>query len=322
MNLSSTHVFLFLLTQREAFFMYRSIFHTELTALVKRLSTNCNQYPQMQDTLKNVEVGDYGEKYVTELLKNTFGHQLIVLSDMSIGSSQADCLVITPYFCAVLEVKNVKGNITLTQQPKQMLREIEGKTDIFQSPEVQLERLEIELSRLFQQHHIQLPIFSAIAFPFHTSIIKNESKQYPVLIGKEVLNYIHLLPRPRVCADPQKVKTILQKQCKPWQRFPLCEYYKVDPRFIKTGVECRACGTIPMIRINRTWKCASCDVTDQTAHVQALKDYYMLVNKYITTQQAMHFLHLRNRYEAIRILKSVSIQRIGQTKSSKYELTL
>ena len=302
--------------------MYRSVFHTELTTLVKRLSTNCNQYPQMQDKLKNVEVGDYGEKYVTNLLKNTFGQQLIVLSDISIGSAQADCLVITAYFCAVLEVKNVKGNITFTQQPKQMLREIEGKTDIFQSPEVQLERLEIELSRLFQQHHIQLPIFSAIAFPFHTSIIKNESKQYPVLIGKEVLNYIHLLPRPRVYADPQKVKTILRKQCKLWQRFPLCEYYKVDPRFIKTGVECRACGTIPMIRINRTWKCASCDVTDQTAHVQALKDYYMLVNKYITTQQAMRFLHLRNRYEAIRILKSVSIQRIGQTKSSKYELTL
>ena len=228
----------------------------------------------------------------------------------------------TTYFCAVLEVKNVKGNITFTQQPKQMLREVEGKTDIFQSPEIQLERLEIELSRLFQQHHIQLPIFSAIAFPFHTSIIQNESKQYPILIGKEVLNYIHLLPRPRVCADPQKVETILQKQSKPWQRFPLCEYYKVDPRYIKTGVECRACGTIPMIRVNRTWKCANCDVTDQTAHVQALREYYMLVNKYITTQQAMNFLHLRNRYEAIRILKSVSIQRIGQAKSSKYELTL
>ena len=302
--------------------MYRSLFYLELSTLVKRLSNNYDQYPQIQDKLKNVEVGDYGEKYVTNLLKNTFGHQLIVLSDISIGSSQADCLVITPYFCAVLEVKNVKGNITFTQQPKQMLREIEGKTDIFQSPEAQLERLEIELSRLFQQHHIQLPIFCAIAFPFHTSIIKNESKQYPILIGQEVLNYVHLLPRPRTFTDPHKVEAIIQKQSNPWQRFPLCEYYKVDPRFIKTGVECRACGTLPMIRINRTWQCKSCGVTDRTAHVQALRDYYMLINKYITTQQAMHFLHLRNRYEAIRILKSVSIQRIGQAKSSKYELTL
>lgn len=302
--------------------MYRSLFYLELSTLLKRLSRNYEQYPQMQDKLKNVEVGDYGEKYVANLLQNTFKHQLIVLSDMAIGSSQADCLVITPYFCAVLEVKNVKGNITFTKQPKQMLREIEGEIDIFQSPEVQLERLEIELSRLFQQNHIQLPIFSAIAFPFHTSIIENESKQYPILIGKEVLNYMHLLPRPRVFADPFQVQEVIQKQSNPWQRFPLCEYYKVDPRFIKTGVECEACGTIPMIRINRTWKCASCGATNQTAHVQALKDYYMLFNKYITTQQAMHFLHLRNRYEAIRILKSVSIQRIGQAKSSKYELTL
>lgn len=302
--------------------MYRSLFYLELSTLLKRLSHNYEQYPQMQDKLKNVDVGDYGEKYVANLLQNTFKHQLIVLSDMAIVSSQADCLVITPYFCAVLEVKNVKGNITFTKQPKQMLREIEGKIDIFQSPEVQLERLEIELSRLFQQNHIQLPIFSAIAFPFHTSIIENESKQYPILIGKEVLNYMHLLPRPRVFADPFQVQEVIQKQSNPWQRFPLCEYYKVDPRFIKTGVECEACGTIPMIRINRTWKCASCGATNQTAHVQALKDYYMLFNKYITTQQAMHFLHLRNRYEAIRILKSVSIQRIGQAKSSKYELTL
>lgn len=302
--------------------MYRSLFYSELSTLLKRLSHNYEQYPQMQDKLKNVEVGDYGEKYVANLLQNTFKHQLIVLSDMAIGSSQADCLVITPYFCAVLEVKNVKGNITFTKQPKQMLREIEGKIDIFQSPEVQLERLEIELSRLFQQNHIQLPIFSAIAFPFHTSIIENESKQYPILIGKEVLNYMHLLPRQRVFADPFQVQEVIQKQSNPWQRFPLCEYYKVDPRYIKTGVECEVCGTIPMIRINRTWKCASCGATNQTAHVQALKDYYMLFNKYITTQQAMHFLHLRNRYEAIRILKSVSIQRIGQAKLSKYELTL
>lgn len=241
--------------------MYRSLFYSELSTLMKRLSHNYDQYPQIQDKLKNVEVGDYDENYVTNLLKNTFGHQLIILSDISIGSSQADCLVITPYFCAV-------------------------------------------------------------AFPFHTSIIKNESKQYPIFIGKEVLNYVHLLPRTRTFTDPHNVEAIIQKQSNPWQRFLLCEYYKVDPHFIKTGVECRACGTIPMIRINRTWKCTSCDVTDRTAHVQALREYYMLINKYITTQQAMHFLHLRNRYEAIRILKSVSIQRIGQAKSSKYELTI
>ena len=195
-----------------------------------------------------------------------------------------------------------------------------GKKDIFQSPEVQLERLEIELRKLFQQHQIQLPIFSAIAFPFHTSIIQNESKQYPILIGKEVLNYIQLLPRSHVYTNPSEVEVILQKQSNPSQRFPLCKYYKVDPRFIQTGVECSTCGTMPMIRINRTWKCTNCDATDRTAHVQALKDYYMLLDKYITTQQAMHFLHLRNRYEAIRILKSVSAQRIGQSKSSKYEL--
>ena len=37
----------------------------------------------MQDKLKNVEVGDYGEKYVTKLLKSTFGCQLIVLSEQN-----------------------------------------------------------------------------------------------------------------------------------------------------------------------------------------------------------------------------------------------
>ena len=73
--------------------MYRSFFYSEISTLIKRLSHNYEQYPQMQDKLKNVEVGDYGEKYVANLLQNTFKHQLIVLSDMAIGSSQADCLV-------------------------------------------------------------------------------------------------------------------------------------------------------------------------------------------------------------------------------------
>ncbi|WP_431029098.1 nuclease-related domain-containing protein [Lysinibacillus sp. LZ02] len=302
--------------------MQRSLYYFGLHTLLKRLSSNCNQYPHIQNELKNVESGDYGEQYVTELLQTQFQHQVTVLSNIFIGSSQIDCIVLTPYFCVVLEVKNIKGHIAIRKAPRQMIREIDENKDVFQSPEVQLERSEIELNRLFAKHKIELPIFSAVLFPFHTSIIQNESKQYPVLMGKEVLNYIHLLPSTKMFINPAEVASILQKQSDPWHRFPLCDYYNINPSFLQTGVECRKCGTIPMLRTRRTWKCMRCGVTGRVAHVQAIREYYVLFSNVMTNRECVAFLHLRNRQEATRILKSIGLEREGVKRNSIYKLQL
>ncbi|MFF5993877.1 nuclease-related domain-containing protein [Lysinibacillus sp. KU-BSD001] len=124
--------------------MHRSLHYLGLHTLLKRLSSNCDQYPHIQNELKNVESGDYGEQYVTKLLQTQFQHQVTVLSNIFISSSQIDCIVLTPYFCVVLEVKNIKGHITIVKASRQMIREMDEHKDVLQSSEVQLERIEIE----------------------------------------------------------------------------------------------------------------------------------------------------------------------------------
>ncbi|MFF5993876.1 hypothetical protein AAGS61_03825 [Lysinibacillus sp. KU-BSD001] len=77
-----------------------------------------------------------------------------------------------------------------------------------------------------------------------------------------------------------------------------------------------------MVRTKRTWKCIRCGVTDRVAHVQAIKEYYALFSNVMTNRECVAFLHLRNRQEATRILKSIGLEREGVKRNSIYKLQL
>lgn len=291
--------------------------------LSKRLHPEHEKFPQIIDEIKRAEAGEFGERYVIELFEMEFGKNLQLLHNIFIGKNQIDLLVFTNRWCLLLEVKNIKGHLIFTTNPRQLIRQKEdGTEEVFQNPESQLERLQLALEEFFKKHAVNLPIYSAIIFPFNNVIIKKPTTQFPIFVGKDILNYIKSL---KVDVDNERAATVaklLQNNSIPWHRFPLCDYYNIPQHYIRSGVECTHCGTIPMIRENRTWKCRSCGVTDRQAHVKTLRDYYALINNFITSKEAMHFLGLKNRYEAIRILKSNSICRHGQTKKSIFELKL
>ncbi|WP_332650622.1 NERD domain-containing protein [Lysinibacillus sp. 54212] len=291
--------------------------------LSKRLHPEHEKYPQIQDEIKRIEAGDFGERYLIELFETELNQDMLLLHNIFIGKNQIDLLLLTKNWCLLLEVKNIKGHLIFTTNPRQLIRRNEdGTEEVFQSPESQLERLHFALDAFFKKHAVNLPIYSAIIFPFNNVIIEKSTTQFPVFVGKDILNYIKSFKVDKNYSNIAALSKLLQNISTPWHRFPLCDYYNIPPYFIRIGVECTHCGTIPMIRLNRTWKCGSCGVTDRHAHVKALQDYYVLIGNYITSRDALNYLGLRNRFEAIRILNSTSIRRIGHTKSSKYELKL
>lgn len=77
-----------------------------------------------------------------------------------------------------------------------------------------------------------------------------------------------------------------------------------------------------MTRLVRRWRCNDCGTSNNTAHTNALRDYRMLISDTISTKQAVQFLGLRNRYEAIRILNDCAIEKVGSTRNTKYKLPL
>lgn len=245
------------------------------------------------------------------------------MHNVCIESVQIDFLAISKWWCLILEVKNIKGNIRFNENPRQLIRQTENNLEeSFQCPESQLELIQSKLTKFLNRHNISIPIYRAIVFPFNNGTITPPKSKIPILIGRDVLNFIVSLPTTASCIDAQSVSTLLEKASTPFHRFPLSQFYGIPLNAIQGGVECPNCRHIPMTRINRTWYCAHCDTTNRQAHKKAIQDFYMLISTEISNRECRAFLGLRNRHEASRILSQVSKNRSGFRRNSIYELKL
>ncbi len=301
--------------------MNPSLFIQGLTALIKRLHPTHEKYKQIQDELNRSISGEHGEQHVYSLLKR-LPENFTILHNVYIYGQQIDFLLLSPSFCVLLEVKNIKGKLRFTQNPRQLIRLNDDKVeDIFQSPESQLEQNVAAVQEFFKQQQIVIPVYSAIVFPFH-NVSFLEVGNTPIFIGKDVLNFIKKISGHHPVMNPAKIGKLLCDHAKPLHRFPLCSFYKIHEKSILHGPECTNCHTIPMKRIRFTWICSTCGKTDQTAHIQALVDYRMLINETISVRELISFLGLRNRYEAIRILNKHSLEKLGKNRSTKYKLKI
>lgn len=301
--------------------MYPSFFIQGLTALNKRLHPAHEKYEQIQEELNRSLSGEHGEQHVYSILKR-LPKNFSILHNVNIHGQQIDFLLLSPSFCVILEVKNIKGKLRFSQNPRQLIRLKEDKgEDIFQSPESQLEQNVATAQSFFKQHNIQIPIYCAIVFPFY-NVTFLEVGNTPIVIGKDVLNFIRNINGHPALINPEKVGNLLRDHAQPLHRFPLCSFYNIHEKAILHGPECTNCHTIPMKRLRYTWICSKCGQTNQSAHVQALVDYRMLINETITVRELVNFLGLRNRYEAIRILNKHSLGKVGNNRSTKYQLKL
>lgn len=298
-----------------------------LTSLIKRLPPSHEKIEKILEELSIQEAGEFGERHILNILKE---HQLpestYIFHNVNlhcVTKIQIDCLLISPSWCLVLEIKNLNGELTFHPDPPQLICEKEGEKIAYRSPESQLNQYIFGLREFFNLHQIPLPIYGVILFPFTNSIILKPPTKFPLVIGRAIINHIWSLPKKKI-VNPEKVARILMEQMtdEGWSYFPLTKHFHLHPKELKHGVECPKCGHIPMKRVLRTWVCEVCGHHDMRAHVQALKDYYMLIDRNISPKEAHHYLQLRNRYEATRILKANSLRSTGQTTSRKYELSL
>lgn len=199
-----------------------SIYSQGLLSLANRLHVQSPKYLQIQEELKRANSGEHGEYYISTLLETIPNVQ--VLHNLFLSQQQIDFLVFSESWCVIPEVKNIKGRIRLNQNPRQLIRlKEDGTEEIFQSPESQLEQNVAVIRLMLNQHGIELPIYSAIAFPFHNASFDEVGKT-PIVIGKDLLNFIRRVESRTKIIDPQRVAQLLKSNSNPWHRFPLCNY--------------------------------------------------------------------------------------------------
>lgn len=298
-----------------------------LESLRKRLSPRHEKILKIEEELSLQEAGENGEKHVlTILTENQLPKNTFILHNVTIGSIiniQIDIMLISPGWCLILEVKNLNGELTFMNNPPQLICVKEDRKLIYRSPEAQIDQYLFGLTRFFEQHQLKMPMYGAIVLPYANAIIDKPPSKYPLLMGRGIINHIWTLPKKDIIPSKQVAELMIRHTKEPsWNHFPLTEYYNIDSQDILRGVECPNCGAIPMKRLKRTWLCEKCNKMDMHAHVKALREYYMLIDKTISTKEAMDFLILRNRFEATRILKANSKERTGNTRNSRYDLAL
>ena len=299
-----------------------------LAALVKRLLKTHPKYNYLHDEMMQIIAGDRGEEIVMkELEKLKLPYQFYVFHSRYLYSEtsfQMDILVISPYYALIFEVKNISGEIEILTNPSILVRtKPTGEINSYKSPVPQLEEYTHQLSILFHENKINLPIYRAITFAFASSYVKTVPDNNTFLLTNEVRKYIRDLPiKKPILTESQldHLKNWLLHKNKEFSPFPLSRYYDIKPMEIKTGVECLACAYIGMKKLKRSWICPKCRSQSRQAHEKTLHDYFLIYKDSINNEECRRFFHLSDKYNANRILKNPKLIATGQSRNTHYKM--
>ncbi|MEB2280022.1 NERD domain-containing protein [Lysinibacillus xylanilyticus] len=298
-----------------------------LQALVTRLQLTHPQYQSLQQELKIKEAGDFGEQYVMKELQ-----QIALLNDCyifhnvilpSVFPMQIDILLIVPNAIILLEIKNIRGTVHFKSDPRQLIRTSEsGEVHVFTHPEIQLEQYIQGMKHFLDTQHISIPIYGAVVLPFNNVNIHREDGRLPILMAKELPIFLHQhLEKNKETATMTAIKNLILSHLRNRTPFPLCQYYQIDASALRRGVYCEHCGEFGMEKLKIGWHCHMCQHRCRDAHIQALKDYYMLVGETITNRECRDFLMIGSEHIAKRILQKLQLPRSGFNKYSSYKLS-
>lgn len=148
-----------------------------------------------------------------------------------------------------------------------------------------------------------MPIYGAIVFPFNNATIYLEGDGLPILKGKELPLYFHKLSGGKYKQSVNEITRIILIHIRDRKPFPLRDYYKIEHADLHKGIHCENCGQFGMQKQKKGWYCNECQHISPHAHVQALRDYYMLIGDTITNRDCRYFLHIDSPDVAKRILQ-------------------
>ena len=239
---------------------------------------------------------------------------------------QMDILLISPYFAMVLEVKNISGSIEIKKNPSILIRtKNNGAINSYKSPVPQLQEYIYQLTQLFSQNKVKLPVQGAIIFAFASSCVISAPTDTTIILTNEVRKFLRGIDtNHQFLKDEEldRLKDLLMNKNKEFNSFPLSRHYSIDPLEIKTGIECANCGFLGIKKTIRNWICPSCRKFTKSPTKKTMRDYFLIYKETINNQECRRFFHLENKHAASRILTNSQLIKTGQAKNTKYTMIL
>ncbi|WP_167449569.1 NERD domain-containing protein [Halobacillus trueperi] len=299
-----------------------------LEMLLRRIKVNHPVTPQVEEMLSTKQAGWHGEQsldFHLDYLKEP--HSILHNLRLHDGHHffQIDTLILFPTFILIIESKNMKGQISIHREKKEMRRDLEG----FQDPVEQAERQRDLLEEWLLRHMgLTVPVDFLVVFTnrkctlefdsfdsrIHEKVIRATSlvgaiERKKGFYQEEVLTRVEMMRVGRALADAhQELVPDYMKR------------FNLNYSDLQKGVRCPECGKYFMRKTPRRWKCAHCHCTSVNAYELALKEYAILVSKTMSIREGQDFLRIGSRHVVYRILSAYAQSTIGGGRYVRYVL--
>jgi Nuclease-related domain. len=235
---------------------------------------------------------------------------------------QLDFLVLTRAYLLTLEVKNLKGKITMNGH--QLIRSLNDEEEAFPDPVIQSLRHQCQLNDwLSRKNFGGLPVHSLVVFGAK-SVLKFEDKTrsvqcaMPDAVPFHIANLSDRLQKDVLSeSECGQLKHLLLADHQPLE-FDLLNRAKVSRSELIRGVLCPACGHFSVIRSHGTWLCMSCAHRSKKIGTDALIEYRHLLGSSITNRSCRDFFGLDSDSIARKLLTAHHLPFTGSTRDRVY----
>ncbi|WP_141431061.1 nuclease-related domain-containing protein [Bacillus sp. 03113] len=306
-----------------------------LEAINKRLLSGHPNQSKIEEDLAIRRAGYRGEKEVAFQLELFSQEKYKIFYDLRLNDGnhffQIDALILSRNFALILEVKNMSGTIVFDPIFQQFYRVKDEEEKAYLDPISQVERQKLQLIKWLHTHQLpQVPIETFVVIAKPQTIIKTTSN--PEEISKKVihsaslhgkLHLFHENYQTEIMSEGELTQLTRQLLKKHTPQFPkLLQKYAISQNHLQKGVICPNCSSIPMKREHGKWRCLACRHTSKDAHLDALKDYYLLFGSEITNQKLRSFLLLPSTSVAAKVLHAMKIPYKGEGRRRIYFLSI
>lgn len=302
--------------------------------LINRLEiSNVETKQFFEEKLFKMKSGIVGEDRLNKIFNHyQFPFPYQVLKGVSLdsgGKFQTDCLILTPNLIILLESKNISGKLYFESNPERLVREKEnGLIDVYESPEVQVERNVTHLKMWLEEHGLKIPVVGAFILTSakHPIVVK-EPLRIQALFPKSVFSYVHqqwnqYRNRKQFLSidGMEKLREMIELESvkNRYEQFPLRKRWSFENVKLVQGVRCCRCNKIGMTWISRSWEC-KCGYKDKDAHIPTLQEWFIFNKNTITNKECREYLMIDSRHVIKRLLKHKCILEIGNTKGTNYK---
>ncbi len=305
-------------------------------ALLRRLPLNHAKSPDIIEDLKIARAGFYGERHLDQQLCYLPENDYSILPDLRIIHQnkpfQIDTLVVTPSFLVIIEAKNIVGTLFFDPSSKQFIRTHDNKESGFPDPIAQVKRQQAQLKDWIKQRQFPpVPIEYLISISQPSTILKTSSNNqelfeyvlHAVHVPEKIQSLKHKYDHKNLLSPnqvQQLIQLLLQEHCP--LNLEILKHYRVSRQEITKGIQCPACENYAMLRAIAYWRCPVCLHQSKSAHIQAIKDYHLLIQPTISNRQCRSFLLLESRDVAYHLLSSMNLPATGAGKATVYHRTL